>query len=257
MCNLRTQYNLNAPKISAFHPWQPGKTWSQLMRLITSIATYMARWLRVRIAILDFHGGTIQHDNFFICIVSLWCQWLWHLNINYCIPVHRSHQHVNRTLSSVGGTVAAACASWEEYARRHERLLDDYDANTDRMPMILNESNKHLCWAGTFLSHCTSKWTAQSAILTFQCSIHSTAHVAGGTHHAFKDYGEGFCIFSGRVIDLIFAWCFSYELATLSDIKLLIDCVIVKTLRWRRICFLKNTLNHRLKIVLRRPFVAS
>mmetsp|Transcript_9500 Transcript_9500/g.17077 ORF Transcript_9500/g.17077 Transcript_9500/m.17077 type:complete len:119 (-) Transcript_9500:14-370(-) len=22
------------------------------------------------------------------------------------------------------------------------------------------------------------------------------AHVAGGTHHAFRDYGEGFCIFS-------------------------------------------------------------
>jgi hypothetical protein len=68
---------------------------------------------------------------------------------------------VNRTLSSVGGTVAAACAAWEEYARRHERLLDDDDddddddAITDRMPMFLNESNKHLCWAGKLISRCT------------------------------------------------------------------------------------------------------
>ena len=36
------------------------------------------------------------------------------------------------------------------------------------------------------------------AIATVQLNIlfHFTAHVAGGTHHAFKNYGEGFCIFS-------------------------------------------------------------
>ena len=38
----------------------------------------------------------------------------------------------------MGGTVAATCAAWEEYARRHESLL----------PAFPNESNKHLCWAG-------------------------------------------------------------------------------------------------------------
>jgi len=55
-------------------------------------------------------------------------------------------------LSSVGGTVAASLAAYEEYINRQH----------------LNEENK-LCWA---------------------------VHTAGGTHHAFKAYGEGFCIFS-------------------------------------------------------------
>lgn len=69
-------------------------------------------------------------------------------------------QHVNRTLSSVGGTVAAACAAWEEYERRLE-----YQSTTTQQ----QHDNMHLCWS---------------------------AHVAGGTHHAFSDYGDGFCIFS-------------------------------------------------------------
>jgi len=81
-----------------------------------------------------------------------------------------SLQHVNRSLSSVGGTVAAACAAWEEYLGRHEYLQNaNTQQNTQTQPPLLNEKNKHLCWG---------------------------AHVAGGTHHAFKDYGEGFCIFS-------------------------------------------------------------
>ena len=72
----------------------------------------------------------------------------------YCFSL----QHVNRTLSSVGGTVAAACAAWEEYVCRH-----DYLQKVDNSQMQhLNEDNKHLCWG---------------------------AHVAGGTHHAFFDYG--------------------------------------------------------------------
>mmetsp|Transcript_8872 Transcript_8872/g.20145 ORF Transcript_8872/g.20145 Transcript_8872/m.20145 type:complete len:396 (-) Transcript_8872:19-1206(-) len=61
-----------------------------------------------------------------------------------------SLQHVNRSLSSVGGTVAAACAVCE-YEMRQSK--DDPRPN----------------WG---------------------------AHIAGGTHHAFSDFGEGFCIFS-------------------------------------------------------------
>mmetsp|Transcript_42861 Transcript_42861/g.91116 ORF Transcript_42861/g.91116 Transcript_42861/m.91116 type:complete len:468 (+) Transcript_42861:2-1405(+) len=82
-----------------------------------------------------------------------------------------SHQHVNRTLSSVGGTVAAACAAWEEYLRRWEQSRETSAQQSTRSerPKILNRQTDHLCWA---------------------------AHVAGGTHHAFHDYGEGFCIFS-------------------------------------------------------------
>ena len=69
-------------------------------------------------------------------------------------------QHVNRTLSSTGGTVAAACDAYEEYIRRCNTHQKNGGGHTD---------NVHLCWS---------------------------AHVAGGTHHAFRDYGEGFCIFS-------------------------------------------------------------
>jgi len=80
---------------------------------------------------------------------------------------------VNRSLSSVGGTVAAACAAWKEHLRRLEHLqkaMNSAQQNTQQMQSdFLNEKTAHLCWA---------------------------AHVAGGTHHAFKHYGEGFCIFS-------------------------------------------------------------
>ena len=80
-----------------------------------------------------------------------------------------SDQHVDRSLSSVGGTVAAALSAWEEYARRYE-YLQNKQINQQHHPLeFLNEENMHLCWS---------------------------AHVAGGTHHAFADYGEGFCIFS-------------------------------------------------------------
>ena len=91
-----------------------------------------------------------------------------------------SIQHVNRSLSSVGGTVAAAISAWEEYIRRNEYLQCINDGNkkekerhisTTTQPTLhfLNETTKHLCWA---------------------------AHTAGGTHHAFYNRGEGFCIFS-------------------------------------------------------------
>ena len=62
-----------------------------------------------------------------------------------------SMQGVKRTLSSVGGTVAAAmdvCRAW----------------------MSVDKTTKVLAPWG--------------------------AHTAGGTHHAFRDYGEGFCVFS-------------------------------------------------------------
>ena len=45
--------------------------------------------------------------------------------------------------------------------------LAAYEGYVDRQH--LNEEKRHLCWS---------------------------AHTAGGTHHAFYDYGEGFCIFS-------------------------------------------------------------
>jgi acetoin utilization deacetylase AcuC-like enzyme len=59
---------------------------------------------------------------------------------------------VHRSLSSVGGTVAAATSVCE--AKRKQ---------------LQKNKNKNNLWS---------------------------AHVAGGTHHAFRDRGEGFCIFS-------------------------------------------------------------
>ena len=65
-----------------------------------------------------------------------------------------SLEGVNRSLSSTGGTVAAAISICQ--ARR--RQLSEQNGN-DMKPL----------------------WSA---------------HVAGGTHHAFEDRGEGFCVFS-------------------------------------------------------------
>jgi len=67
-----------------------------------------------------------------------------------------SEQAVKRSFSSVGGTVAAACDVCEEWTSRTIR------ANASKEALI-------------------APWGA---------------HVAGGTHHAFYDRGEGFCIFS-------------------------------------------------------------
>jgi acetoin utilization deacetylase AcuC-like enzyme len=70
-----------------------------------------------------------------------------------------SQQGVDRALSSVGGTVAAACSVCEELERRRQHVQSKDLAMTP--------------WA---------------------------AHVAGGTHHAFYDYGEGFSVFSDMAV---------------------------------------------------------
>lgn len=68
-----------------------------------------------------------------------------------------SQQGVDRSLSSVGGTMAAACDVCKEIERRQ--------AESRGLTMAP--------WA---------------------------AHVAGGTHHAFYDYGEGFSVFSDMAV---------------------------------------------------------
>ena len=68
---------------------------------------------------------------------------------------------VNRALSSVGGTVAAACAVCDVIQDRRQQHGEENDSVTN--------SRSPLTWS---------------------------AHVAGGTHHAFHDRGEGFCVFS-------------------------------------------------------------
>ena len=75
-----------------------------------------------------------------------------------------SEAGADRAISSVGGTVAAACAVCDDVRDRRNRLRQGVEeGGSDDSPR-------------PFLS-----WSA---------------HVAGGTHHAFRDRGEGFCIFS-------------------------------------------------------------
>jgi len=79
-----------------------------------------------------------------------------------------SAQGVNRALSSVGGTVAAATFICDQLQQLQE---EEEENSTKENGTNRNDSSSPPppIWA---------------------------AHVAGGTHHAFHDYGEGFCIFS-------------------------------------------------------------
>lgn len=76
-----------------------------------------------------------------------------------------SLEGVNRSLSSTGGTVAAALSVC--YAKREQmmKVRNDYDDGS-----CINGNKKY----GALFA----------------------AHIAGGTHHAFKDRGEGFSVFS-------------------------------------------------------------
>jgi len=72
-----------------------------------------------------------------------------------------SIEGVKRALSSTGGTVAAACAVCDVLLHHHSNKQEESSS--------INDEYYPICWS---------------------------AHVAGGTHHAFYDRGEGFCIFS-------------------------------------------------------------
>jgi acetoin utilization deacetylase AcuC-like enzyme len=77
-----------------------------------------------------------------------------------------SQQGVDRALSSVGGTLAASCSVCEELLERHRRRRPNVHPSESGVNMMAP-------WA---------------------------AHVAGGTHHAFYDYGEGFSVFSDMAV---------------------------------------------------------
>ena len=105
--------------------------------------TYVERYLQGKMTQAEIRNTGTRGPNasclcasFASCLHSLGFPW--------------SLQHVNRSLSSVGGTLAAACVVYEEYEMKKGK--------DDPSPT----------WG---------------------------AHVAGGTHHAFSDFGEGFCIF--------------------------------------------------------------
>jgi acetoin utilization deacetylase AcuC-like enzyme len=73
---------------------------------------------------------------------------------------------VNRALSSVGGTLAAAChvcEVWKREQQQQHQHPQSLDHPNPSVPLVIAP------WSG---------------------------HIAGGTHHAFYDYGEGFSVFS-------------------------------------------------------------
>lgn len=71
---------------------------------------------------------------------------------------------VDRSRSSVGGTVAAAVAVCQEL-----ELRSSHNSRRSSLDDEIYTPIDGCCWG---------------------------AHIAGGTHHAFHDYGEGFCVFS-------------------------------------------------------------
>lgn len=78
---------------------------------------------------------------------------------------------VDRACSSVGGTVAAAVAACDEW-QTQRRGMAAAAAQTGGANTTASRKNNAVaacCWG---------------------------AHIAGGTHHAFYDRGEGFCVFS-------------------------------------------------------------
>jgi acetoin utilization deacetylase AcuC-like enzyme len=83
---------------------------------------------------------------------------------------------VKRALSSVGGTVAAACHVCEHVQLQQRQQLQQThqdDANKNHVVVVVPRTVAGCCWS---------------------------AHVAGGTHHAFYDHGEGFCVFSDMAV---------------------------------------------------------
>jgi len=81
-----------------------------------------------------------------------------------------SPKSVDRSFSSTGGTVAAATLLCKVKQKQKAYLQNVADNLEDKSGMV-NEAEGEL---GLLFS----------------------AHVAGGTHHAFRDRGEGFCVFS-------------------------------------------------------------
>ena len=103
-----------------------------------------------------------------------------------------SPEHVNRSLSSVGGTVAAAKSVCDRLRRMQTTTTTGIIPNP---PYENNNSDSknysdHNSQMNGYNTNELNLMTPNSQIPVW------AAHVAGGTHHAFFDRGEGFCIFS-------------------------------------------------------------
>jgi len=88
-----------------------------------------------------------------------------------------SQETVNRALSSAGGTVAATHA----VCRARAALLDSHRHHPGGNSRD-NDGDKDV--------------DKQSSSSRPSSSPRVSGHLAGGTHHAFRDRGEGFCVFS-------------------------------------------------------------
>mmetsp|Transcript_7319 Transcript_7319/g.11138 ORF Transcript_7319/g.11138 Transcript_7319/m.11138 type:complete len:505 (-) Transcript_7319:1899-3413(-) len=100
-----------------------------------------------------------------------------------------SPEGVNRSLSSTGGTVAAALAVCNA---RKEQLNVSLGGADIQVPAATLTSDADGDDATDFVA---SAGTA-TATTNARFGPLFAAHVAGGTHHAFRDRGEGFSVFS-------------------------------------------------------------
>lgn len=82
--------------------------------------------------------------------------------------------NVQRSLSSVGGTVAAALSVCEYLQQQSKEQQQQKTTKAHSSNTIISSDPWHCCCWG--------------------------AHLAGGTHHAFYDRGEGFCVFSDMAV---------------------------------------------------------
>ena len=91
-----------------------------------------------------------------------------------------SKASVLRTLSSTGGTIAAMHASLGNYSSylTSKNLKVNKDEASTYMNSVLKQDDNIIIDSGEKLN------------------VKVTGHIAGGTHHAFFDRGEGFCIFN-------------------------------------------------------------
>lgn len=100
---------------------------------------------------------------------------------------------VNRALSSVGGTVAAALAVCDALVvRQGEQRKQKEESTTIQHTAVKDDGGD----GNKILTNAQHQQHHQQQIQQREELPIWSAHVAGGTHHAFYDYGEGFCVFS-------------------------------------------------------------
>ncbi len=97
---------------------------------------------------------------------------------------------VERSLSSTGGTVAAA-VSMCQAKRQHLKVQQQHQQQVQAQQQVQQQGTKS---SAAEKERVDGKKNDKNDRI--KMPMVWGAHVAGGTHHAFRDRGEGFCVFS-------------------------------------------------------------